>query len=289
MELIPIRHGKIALWRDGEGSPVLFLHGGPGDTHHYMRRMSQPLQGGFQCVSYDQRGVGASVLDGADDASQALRLHFEDLLAIRDHLGIEKLTLVGHSWGAMLALYFNIAHPECVERAALVSMGPLDEAGEAVCNARLMAALSEGEKSEWMRLRKLRGEALEKGRQEEAILADRELMALRVKSWVFDPSRREAFLEEYFRDPPPDRKVNGLAYNASRGFFRWEDLARIGNPLWVCYGEQDFAPVGQAGKLKERVPSALVTFLPECGHIPWLEQAEAFYGRLQAFLEGSTC
>ncbi len=285
MELIPTKSGKIAIWRDGRGDPVVFLHGGPGDTHHYMRRMSQPFQDKFQCINYDQRGVGNSSLEKIDESTMALQEYFEDLIAIKNHLELEKLTLVGHSWGAMLALYFNLAHPEHVEKAALVSMGPLDEAGEAICNKRLMSDFTEDEKKEWQRLRQLRQAALEKEDRETVLLMDQQLMALRVKAWIFDPSKREPFLQEYFRDPPPDRKVNGVTYDASRGYFSWDKLSRVKNPVWICYGEQDFAPVIQANKIKEFLPSVSITLLPECGHIPWLEKGEAFYGGLSAFLE----
>lgn len=288
MELIPTKSGKIALWREGKGTPVIFLHGGPGDTHHYMRRMSQPLLNKFQCVNYDQRGVGNSFLERIDESTLGLSEYFEDLISIKNHLKLEKLTLVGHSWGAMLALYFNLAHPEHVEKVALVSMGPLDEAGEAICNERLLADLTNDEKNEWKRLRQLRQAALEKENRDEVLLVDRQLMELRVKSWIFDSKKRGPFLEEYFRDPAVDRKVNGITFHAARGYFRWDNLSRIKNPVWICYGEQDVAPVFQAHKIKERLAHTSVTILPECGHIPWLEQPHAFYGSLSNFLERKT-
>ncbi|NDF16023.1 alpha/beta hydrolase [bacterium] len=284
MKRIVVPHGSLAVFEDGEGTPVVFLHGGPGDTHHYMRRMAEPLRERYRCVCYDQRGTGESLLESKNAITLALPRFFDDLMEIREHLGVSQLTLVGHSWGAMLALLFAQHRPEAVAKAALLSMGPLDEEQEKICSERSTAAFSDLEKEHWSKLRNDRNEALRLGDHAEVLRADQELMRLRVKSWVCQPGLRDTFLEEYFRDPPPDRAVNKLVWEGARGAFNWEGLRRVQSPLLVCYGEEDFAPVGQGEKVLKHAPHAELVLLPQCGHIPWLEQPARFYEALNRFL-----
>ena len=63
-----------------------------------------------------------------------------------------------------------------------------------------------------------------------------------------------------------------------------EILPRIVAPMFVLYGYQDFEPITQAYVIREHVPQAELAFINECGHVPWLEQPDEFYGVLGEFL-----
>jgi pimeloyl-ACP methyl ester carboxylesterase len=79
-------------------SPLVFLHGGPGMDHRHLEPAAAPLTDAFRCVLYDQRGDGASLLCRLTPAALHPDRHVEDLDALRTELGLERLTLVGHSW-----------------------------------------------------------------------------------------------------------------------------------------------------------------------------------------------
>src|SRR5919108_5446043 len=97
------RAGRTWFRVIGEGGrlPLLCLHGGPGSTHHYF----SPLE---RCaderpvVVYDQLGCGRSEPDVEPEWSVALFL--EELAALREHLDLGRVHLLGTSWGGMLAL-----------------------------------------------------------------------------------------------------------------------------------------------------------------------------------------
>jgi proline iminopeptidase len=110
----------------GSGPPIVLVGGGAGNGAGYMWPVADELAAsGFRCVLYDQRGRGGSTADALDKAHINLAASVADLEALRAHLGLERMTLLGHSWGAMLAAAYVAAHPERVGRLVLVGPGPL--------------------------------------------------------------------------------------------------------------------------------------------------------------------
>lgn len=102
--------------------PVLYLHGGPGmSCHTFMRWQGALLSRSCLLVSFDQRGVlrSAPLPDGEPLTDDAL---VADCEAVREALGIERWTVVGHSFGGRIALRYAADHPERV--AAVVFENP---------------------------------------------------------------------------------------------------------------------------------------------------------------------
>jgi proline-specific peptidase len=81
--------------------PLLALHGGPGSTHHYFEPLER-LAHERAVVVYDQLGCGAS--DRPDDVEWELALFRDEVAAVRRQLGLERIHLLGTSWGGMLAI-----------------------------------------------------------------------------------------------------------------------------------------------------------------------------------------
>ena len=132
---LPLPDHNLAWYELGSGPTVIGLSGGPGDDHAYLRPVAEPLASRFHWVLYDQRGTGRSVLKRLVEETLHPDRFVEDLEALRTHLGEERVSLVGHSWGANLALLYSAAYPDRVERAALVALGPLDAELAAVAAA----------------------------------------------------------------------------------------------------------------------------------------------------------
>jgi proline iminopeptidase len=99
------------------GIPVLFLHGGPGAGINGNYRWPFDLEE-YDVIAFDQRGCGQSKPFGCLEHNTAQDL-IEDIEAIRLHLGIERWTVFGGSWGATLALLYAIAHPKRVTQLTL--------------------------------------------------------------------------------------------------------------------------------------------------------------------------
>src|SRR5687768_1220416 len=106
--------------------PVVLIHGGPGLTSDYLADDLMPMARDHSLLIYDQRGIGRSTLV-SDSASLAANRYVDDLEAIRKHLGLEQLTLLGHSWGAAPATLYAMQYPERVRRMILVGTIPAQQ------------------------------------------------------------------------------------------------------------------------------------------------------------------
>src|SRR5215472_1249683 len=91
--------------------PVLCLHGGPGATWHHMEPY-QELAEGRRVVCYDQLGCGNSaVTEPHDPAMWTAELYLAEVAAVREHLGLDRCHVLGHSWGAMLGMAYAATRP----------------------------------------------------------------------------------------------------------------------------------------------------------------------------------
>jgi proline iminopeptidase len=285
-ELIPVPGGLIAAHCIGKGKPLVFLHGGPGDTHHYMKRMAEPLFDRYQCIFFDQRGTGESTFLQPSLESFGVDLLFSDALAVKNHFGLDNCTLIGHSWGAMYGLFLTIRYPKHFQKAALISMGPLDEEMAQGHNRNFKNHLTLVEQANWDNLYALRNAARDCDDVCEVKRRDEELMKIRVKSWIFNPDLRESFLLEYHQDPAPNRQVNKWIWQNFQGWYQWKMLDNSNSNLWICAGANDPIPIEQSHKILGIMKkSAELCLFENCGHMPWLEHPESFYSGLTAFLE----
>lgn len=119
---VNVTGGKIwyEVLGDGDGLPLMTLHGGPGSTHFGFEPL-RALAADRPVVFYDQLGCGNS--DRPEDPSLwRVERFVEELHILIDVLGLEKFHILGHSWGTMLGADYYLAHPQGV--ASLVLSSP---------------------------------------------------------------------------------------------------------------------------------------------------------------------
>lgn len=106
----------------GEGPPVLLVHGFPDDHQVWRHQIPALLQAGYQVIAPDLRGFGDSEVPQGKGQFRLSTL-VSDLVGILDALGLNKVRLVSHDWGAVISWALVMRHPERIDRHAALSVG----------------------------------------------------------------------------------------------------------------------------------------------------------------------
>jgi proline-specific peptidase len=256
------RAGRTWFRLTGESGrlPLLCLHGGPGSTHHYFAPLER-LADERRVVLYDQLGCGRSNPEGEPEWSVALFL--EELEALREHLGLDRVHLLGTSWGGMLALEHALARQETL--ASLVLSSTLASTAEWEAEAkRLRAAIPSDDDEEAL----VEFEARHFFRRGDE---PSELRRMRAE-------RGSAVYEAMWG--PNEWTLTG----ALRG---WDVRARLSEltlPTLIIRGAHDMATEAITEGLAAGIPHARRLVLPESSHTPVLEETERYLGCVRQFL-----
>lgn len=268
------------------GPPLVMLNGGPGDDHRYLLPVAERLGHGRRCVLYDQRGCGASRLARLDDTTLHIDRFVEDLDALRQTLGVDRIDLLGHSWGAMLALIYTMTHPAGVARQILVGMGPLDPELADVAQANLLQPLSDDERADLADLKAARRAALAAGDlAAQAALHIRQMRAYSSRAWFYDRAAAARFAEDWAALYNFNPLVTPHLWPTVQAIDILAGIDGLAVPTLAIYGQQDFEPITQGYLLRERMPNVDIHLINRCGHVPWREQPERFYAAVEAYLE----
>jgi proline iminopeptidase len=121
LRVSPLHELHVEESGNAAGTPVVFLHGGPGGgTSPDHRRFFDPAA--YRIVLFDQRGCGASTPHASLEENTTWDL-VADIERIRETLGIERWVVFGGSWGSTLALAYAETHPERVRALVLRGIG----------------------------------------------------------------------------------------------------------------------------------------------------------------------
>jgi len=271
-ETVRVPGAELFVRRVGAGRPVVVLHGGPGADHEYLRPGFDALADGRELIYYDQRGGGRSPVPR--DVPVGWTEQVADLEALRRHWALEQLTVVGYSWGGLLALLYGLEYPGRIGRLALVSPAPTwreaRERFEAVFSRRNLDPAFQEER------RLLRESGL---RESDPAAFQRRIFELSVAAYFFDPSRA--------RDLTPFRVVGRTQQEVWQSLGNYDLRPRLpelaGTPALVLHGEADPIPIDAARAAAELL-GAEFHAVPRCGHVPYVEAFETFRTVVGGFL-----
>ncbi|MCL7425638.1 alpha/beta fold hydrolase [Streptomyces sp. YS415] len=269
---------RLAYHRQGEGEPLLVLPGGPMRASSYLGDLGG-LTAGRQVVRLDLRGTGDSDVP-ADPATYRCDRLVDDVEALRAHLGLDRIDLMGHSAGGSLAMLYAARHPERIRRLLLVTPNPWALGTPAAPEDRLAAA----------RLRK--GEpwfeeafpALENWLNGTGDFTP-ELLPFFYGRWDRAAQEHDARADEECNDEAAEVFGSEGAYDppATRAA-----LSRLPAPVLVLAGELDGAPnPALAHRTADVFPHAEAAVQPGAGHFPWLDDPKWFARCVGGFLDGA--
>lgn len=270
--------GKIFYRAIGKGDPIFMIHGGPGFDHSYFLPSMDVLAANHLVVYYDQRGTGRSSCE-INCESINMDKFVQDLEDLRKHLKLDKITLVGHSWGALLSLEYALQFPEHVKSLVLMNAMPASSYGL----ERYYENLGE-------RLRPISDQLVQielsdnfKNRSPEAITKYFQLI-----------------FPKYFYDQHKMLLLNTNLCNATAtNFFRigelidndylceydlLERLKTLKIPALVVHGDYDPVPKKYAEQLHNHIKNSEYLLIGSSGHFPFIEQPLLLFKAIKEFL-----
>jgi len=261
----------------GSGEPIVVLHGGPGFDHRQFLPYVWELAAHHKVILYDQRGTGLSS-GPVDSTSISIDTFIADIEGIREAFNIQKMNLLGHSWGGILAMHYATRHPENLRSLILCSTAAsVDSFAE-------MRATYESNRSP----------------------EDKEQLAEIYSSVGFesgDPKAVERFWRVYFKPYFADQSlvtkldlhftentiknsgaVAGHMLQSIGEFDLHDDLKVIGCPTLVIHGDSDPMPVKYAKRVHESIDGSELVIAQDSGHWLFVDATQVFTSSILDFL-----
>src|SRR5262245_18913444 len=283
MESLRTRDGRAIAYRVAGSGPTLVCHpGGPGFSSRYFAGFAG-LGDSFTLVFLHPRGTEGSDRP-ADPRAYGTEDYVADLDELRGHLGLERMLLLGHSHGGVVAQAYAAAHPDRVERLVLASTLARFQAEQ---EAAMEAAMKAKEGEPWYEDARAALEAEQAGDWE----TDEELAKLALREFPFYFAEFGEREREYLRvldgEIPCGAALKLFNEEVFTTFDLRPELARITAPTLVITGVADFicGPACAHEIANEVARSELV--LLDCGHFVFVEQPEAFADAIRTFLAGA--
>jgi proline iminopeptidase len=273
---------RVWTRRLGRGpTKVLLLHGGPGLSHDYMDCFADFLpQAGFEMYFYDQLGCGRSARPD-EPSLWTLARYLDEVEEVRSALMIDRMVLVGHSWGGILGLEYALRHPHRLQGFVLSSM-TASFADFGAYAEQLKSRLPADVKSQ---LKTLEREGQSAGQAYDVII-QRELYPqyiCRLDPWPDGLTRAFANANTAIYNQMQGPNEFTITGNL-RGWDRWADLPEVAVPTLVTgarYDEMNPVSIRREARL---IPNARL-FMSETGsHLAMWDDRAAYFAAILSFL-----
>jgi len=263
----------------GVGVPLLTLHGGPGAGHDYLESL-EALAADREVVFYDQLGCGRS--DRPDDPSLWRMERFvSEVDAVRRALGLERVHLLGQSWGGWLAIEYMLSRPRAVLGLVLASTSA--SISQFVSEAERLKAVLPSEVYETLRRYERAGE-LHHPDYEEAVMEFYRRHLCRLDPWPESLVRTVENLE----GNPVYETMNGpnefFVIGNLKDWDRTGRLGEIGVPTLVTVGRYDEITPACAETIHRGIPGSEMRIFEQSAHVAHLEETEAYVEAVAGFL-----
>ena len=266
------------LGSKGTALPVIAINGGPGLTHAYMVQndLWNRIARNRLVVFYDQRGTGASkhLAAGVSPAtlSQNMDAQVADLDAVRQALGLEKVAVLGDSYGGLVAMAYAAAHPEHVTKLVLSDSPGPNWKSIVHLLPDVFPDVQEEDKQQMQKL----------GANSDA--AARASLRNHFRMIFYSPEKRDAYMSR-MGDLGFEPAVGDAVEKATADLDLTPKLAGFKFPTLVINGRYDMnvAPL-TAWRLAHDIPGAQVVFFEHSGHLPSYEEPARYLQVLEDFL-----
>lgn len=272
--------GEARLYYEavGSGAPIIIVHGGPGLDHGYLQPGMDTLSDEYRLIYYDQRGTGRSTAP-LTEASIHVDQFVDDIDALRTTLGYDRVTVLGHSLGAILALRYASRYSGRLD--ALILMNP-PEPGTRFQEATAERVASRRDPENAAAIAELAGS---EGFAERDPTTLGEIYRLLFRDTLRDPEQAsELNLELAPMTARQGQDVAQLLGGSMQGYDGWAEIPSIRTPTLIVHGRFDLPPEAMSRALADAFPNGSLALL-ETGHFPYLESPDELRIALASFFD----
>lgn len=289
----------------GTGDPVLIVHGGPGEPYKKAWEGLNRVQQGYSFIYYDQRGCGQSSrpIDRLSECEWkecqpelSKKLGIEavlmDMEEIRQIIGTEKTSVIGHSYGAVIAALYATEFPDNVNKLVMVSPAPsirmpIDSDDD--INTIMSKSLPADINAEFEKYRE------NLWNPEHVLKMDEEELSIQNRRFFY-------FYDEYHKNiglPYSVKLINdlvdkstiggwlpyGYAWSYPNTFDYRDNLKAIKSPTLILWGDKDITRESWAKDYQRYIPNSSVIMISNVGHFMFEENPAAFADTINDFLQ----
>lgn len=261
----------------GSGNPLLIINGGPGMNRDGFEGLAKKLSGNNLAIIYDQRGTGRSSLKILNTTTITMQLMIDDIESILKKLKIEKWSVLGHSFGGMVASYYATQHPEHIEKIILSSSGGID-----------LDLLNYVQESINLKLSKIELDSISYWNKKIADGDTDHFAKLRkginlAHAYVIDKKFIPIIGERLTQG---NQTINLLMWTNMQNinFNCFNDLKTFTKPVLIIQGKQDIIKPETAERAHQAFRNSKVVFMEHCIHYGWLDNEEVYFNEINSFL-----
>ena len=273
-------NGTDLFWMSiGEGVPVVILHGGPGLDHTYLLPQMLHLADKYKLIFFDQRGSGISS-SIVDTNSMTMNTFVDDLEGVRKAFHLEKMNLIGHSWGGLLAMFYAVKYPDHPNTLTLMNSTP---ANSALRNASFAVMATRTSRDDSVAQAAIVGT---EGFQKRDPRTMEEFYRLLFRGTFYNSRYADSLtltLDSSYAIK--SRLTKYLAKDAAlRNYDLLPALKRVQCPTLIIGADYDMVTPEANEKLHEAIPGSTLVMLHHCGHFPFVEAPDQLFPVLEGFL-----
>jgi L-proline amide hydrolase len=261
--------------------PLLILHGGPGAPHDYLESLEAIADTGRSIIFYDQLGCGNS--DQPHDPSLwTVPLFVEELSHVCETLNLQKVHILGQSWGGMLAMEYALTKPENL-KSLILADSPASMRQWIAETSRLRLELPP-DILKTLKKHEIAG-TTQSPEYEKAMLVFYHRHVCRLDPW---PECLNRTFEKLMKNPEVYYTMNGPSEFHVTGVLKnWDITDRLGKimvPTLVISGQYDEATPEIASTVQKGIPGAEWILFNNSSHMPHLEEPEKYIQVVNDFL-----
>jgi pimeloyl-ACP methyl ester carboxylesterase len=255
-EFVEIQGRRVRYYRQGDGPPLLLLHGGFGDAAFHWQETLPLFAEDWTCVAPDMPGYGES--------DPLLKMDLMVLVnwthQLMETLELSSVVIIGNSFGGLIARLLAANHPEDVRAVVLVNGGVIPNIPGL---ARFLAQIP------WLGRQLFRSIGRSTTSQSElgSLFQDQDLLTEdRINQIQAERAGLSRLMHMLATSPVPEKQTPPV-------------------PVLLLWGEEDSITPRVAGEhIQQRIPTSTLSLIADCRHLPHIEVAEVFYWQVTNYL-----